>query len=46
MDFTPDYSNEERNRDGFVMEADAMDVANLLSKSQRLAQTPGKEADV
>ena len=38
--------NEERNRGGFVMSSDAMDVANLLSKSQKLAQTPGKEADV
>ena len=37
--------NEERNRGGFVMGAEAMDVANLLSKSQKLAQTPGKEAD-
>lgn len=38
--------NEERNRGGFVMGSDAMDVSNLLSKSQKLAQSPGKEADV
>ena len=38
--------NEERNRGGFVMEPGTMDVANLLSKSQKLAQTPGREADV
>ena len=38
--------NEERNRGGFVMGSDAMDVSNLLSKSQKLAQAPGKEADV
>jgi hypothetical protein len=29
-----------------VMGSDAMDVSNLLSKSQKLAQAPGKEADV
>ena len=38
--------NEERNRSGFVMGSDAMDVSNLLSKSLKLAQAPGKEADV
>ena len=38
--------NEERNRGGFVMEPGTMDVANLLSKSQKLAQTTGREADV
>ena len=38
--------NEERNRGGFIMESDAMDVVNLLSKSRKLAQTPGKEAGV
>lgn len=38
--------NEERNRGGFVMGSDAMDVGNLLTKSQKLAQTSGKEADI
>lgn len=37
--------NEDRDRGGFVMGAEAMDVENLLSKSQKLAQTQGKEAD-
>lgn len=36
--------NEERNKGGFVMGSSAMDVENLLSKSQILAGTPGKEA--
>lgn len=38
--------NAERNKGGFVMGSDAMDVGNLLSKSQKLAQNTGKEEDI
>jgi hypothetical protein len=34
--------NEERNKGGFVMGADAMDINTLLSRSQTLAQSKGK----
>lgn len=34
--------NEERNQGGFIMNSEAMDVNNLLSRSQKLAQKPGK----
>lgn len=34
--------NEERNQGGFIMSSEAMDVNNLLSRSQKLAQKPGK----
>ncbi len=43
---TPDVRskmNEERNRGGFRMSSDVMDVNRLLSKSQHLAQNAGKE---
>ncbi len=35
--------NEERNQGGFIMSSEAMDINNLLSRSQKLAQKPGKE---
>ena len=35
--------NDERNRGGYVMNADAMDLDRLLSKSQNLAEETGKE---
>lgn len=34
---------EERNKGAYVMDANAMDLSNLLSKSQHLAQGTGKE---
>lgn len=34
--------NEERNKGGFVMGADAMDINTLLSRSRTLAQSKGK----
>lgn len=35
--------NVERNKGAFVMTSDAMDVENLLSKSQKLVKNPEKE---
>ena len=35
--------NEKKNRGGFVMGQSAMDVHNLLSRSQELARRNGKE---
>lgn len=43
---TPDERskiNSERNKGGYTMEADSMEISNLLSKSQKLAQNHGKE---
>lgn len=37
--------NEERNKGGYVMSADTMDINHLLSKSQKLAQETQKEGD-
>ena len=37
--------NEERNKGAFVMDADAMDINKLLSRSQSLAQGQGKGGD-
>ncbi len=37
--------NEERNQGAFVMSADAMDIDNLLSRSQKLAQHAEKVGD-
>ena len=35
--------NAKRNKGAYVMDADAMDINNLLSKSQNLAKSTGKE---
>jgi transposase len=43
---TPGYNtkiNDDRNRGGFIMNSETMDINNLLSRSQKLAQKPGKE---
>lgn len=37
--------NEERNKGAFVMDAEAMDIDRLLSRSQSLAQSKGKGGD-
>ena len=38
--------NEERNKGGFVMDAQSMDIDNLLSRSQNLARNNrGKDGD-
>lgn len=37
--------NEERNKGAFVMSTGAMDIGNLLSRSQKLAQHAEKEGD-
>ena len=37
--------NEERNKGAFVMDAEAMDIERLLSRSQNLAQSKGKGGD-
>jgi len=35
--------NEERNQGGFIMSSEAMDINNLLSRSQELTRKRGKE---
>lgn len=37
--------NEERNKGAFVMNAEAMDIDTLLSRSQNLARSKGKDGD-
>lgn len=38
-------ANEERNKGGFVMDAQSMDIERLLSRSQDLARSKGKDGD-
>ena len=37
--------NEARNKGAFVMGAESMDINNLLTRSQHLAQGKGKDGD-
>lgn len=37
--------NEERNQGGFIMSSEAMDINNLLSRSQALTRKHGKEGE-
>ena len=37
--------NEERNKGGFIMDTEAMDINRLLSKSKNLAHGNGKKVE-